>query len=212
MGGIYFQHRVILLACRSTHHLLKEKKFHFVKFPLLIQNKKVFLSIDPPKIMVLSFIPLIFLFTHSVFFLFLLLVNFSLTLVHASCYCLNIIWLIKKLMKFVCYRFSQRLFKKETPTTKGDMESAQTRLLNHLCGHQQYKEGMGDCRDDSFDSTTGSQIFCNILWSLEWDMLCVFVCLDGLRQIDIDVLADVPRCSCFAHNTIPNRETDTFFM
>lgn len=32
---------------------------------------------------------------------------------------------------------------------------------------------MGDGWDDSFDSTTGSQIFCYILWSLEWVAVCV---------------------------------------
>lgn len=115
----------------SEYSSFIKEKFHFVKSPPRIRNKKkLFFKYWPTKIMVLSFI----LSMHKASLLFFSLVDFFFTLVHSLCCCLNIIWLIKKLMKFVCYRFSQRLFKKETARQSG-RESKQTRLWNHLCGH-----------------------------------------------------------------------------
>lgn len=133
----YFWQRIISLACQSFHHLLKEV---FLCRVLSDFCGKV-LSIDRPCFLLALFGVYIFACCCVLFGLLLAV----------------IIWLIKKLMEFVWYRFSWRLQNLST-LDYGIILVAIRRS-----------------RDDSFDGTTGMKpnIFAIFYESLKWEALCV---------------------------------------
>lgn len=133
----YFWQRIISLACQSFHHLLKEV---FLCRVLSDFCGKV-LSIDRPCFLLALFGVYIFACCCVLFGLLLAV----------------IIWLIKKLMEFVWYRFSWRLQNLST-LDYGIILVAIRRS-----------------RDDPFDGTTGMKpnIFAIFYESLKWEALCV---------------------------------------